>query len=136
MTRDEVFFIVRMNCEELQELLLTVLTPEENVKEILKDIVDRSIAPINYDYQKSETELIAEQVDAFCDIDYYNENAAAKVGQNVDAIFDLVHQANMMKRFEDGTFHRNESGKVIKPTTWKEPDVIKEVERWQKEGSW
>lgn len=132
MTRDEVLFVVRMNCEELQELLLTVCTPEENVKHLLTHIVNTSNSPIGYCYDKTDVELMAEQVDAFVDIDYYNGNAAAKVGFNVDQVFDVVHTANMNKRFEDGTFHRNSLGKVVKPPNWSEADVVAIVEEWLK----
>ena len=136
MTRDEVLFLVKMVSEELQELLLTVTNEGENVKELLSDIVCKSNSPTYNNLGKSDLELMAEQVDAFVDIDYYNCNAAAKVGFNVDDVFDLVHQANMSKKFEDGTFHKNQEGKVIKPPNWTEPDVKAVVSRWMGQGTW
>jgi len=136
MTRDEVLFLVKMVTEELQELLLTVTDEKENVKELLADIVCKSNSPTYTSEGKSDLELMAEQVDAFVDIDYYNCNAAAKVGFNVDDVFDLVHQANMSKKFEDGTFHKNQEGKVIKPPNWTEPDVKAVVSKWMEQGTW
>jgi len=136
MTRDEVLFLVKMVTEELQELLLTVTDEKENVKELLADIVCKSNSPTYNNLGKNDLELMAEQVDAFVDIDYYNCNAAAKVGFNVDDVFDLVHEANMSKKFEDGTFHKNQEGKVIKPPNWTEPDVKAVVSKWMEQGTW
>ena len=132
MTREEVAFVVKMNCEELMELLLTV---DDDPKEALKAIVEKANLP-GRPRPQTDTEIIAEQVDAFVDIDYYNCNASCKAGFNPDAIFDVVHQANMSKKFEDGTFHKNEIGKVIKPPTWKEPNITGIVEGWVTNGSW
>lgn len=129
MNRTEVSFITRMILEELQELLLTVANPEENTKDMLIELVNLSRLPTNK-VLESDIDIIAEQVDAFVDIDYYSNNAASKVGMNTDAVFDLVHEANMSKLFPDGTFHKDESGKIIKPPNWKEPDVKLLVESW------
>lgn len=136
MTRDEVLFLVKMNVEELQELLLTVTNKDENVKQLLVDIVNKSNMPTYNNEGKSDLELMAEQVDAFVDIDYYNCNAAAKVGFNVDDVHNVVHTANMDKRFEDGKFHKNTEGKIIKPSNWKEPDVQAVVSKWEETGTW
>jgi len=136
MSRDEVLFLVKMVSEELQELLLTVTDKNENVKELLMDIVAKSNSPTYTNEGKDDLELMAEQVDAFVDIDYYNCNAAAKVGFNVDDVFNLVHQANMNKKFDDGTFHKNNEGKVIKPPNWVEPDVKAVVSKWIEHGTW
>jgi len=136
MTRDEVLFLVKMVSEELQELLVTVTNKDEDVNILLRNIVSNSNPP-NYNNEgKDDLELMAEQVDAFVDIDYYNCNAAAKVGFNVDDVFDLVHQANMSKKFEDGIFHKNSEGKVIKPPGWTEPDVKVVVSKWIENGTW
>lgn len=137
MTRQEVAFIVRMNCEELMELISTVIGVNEDPKLFLSTMVEAGRLPPKVDYsQKTPQEVMADQVDAFADIDYYNCNAAAKVGFNVDKIFDLVHQANMNKKFEDGTFHKDTAGKVIKPPGWIEPHIASEVEKWTQNGTW
>lgn len=136
MTRDEVLFLVKMNCEELQELLLTITNKDEDVKQLLVDIVNRSNMPTYNNEGKSESDIIAEQVDAFVDIDYYNCNAAAKVGFNVDDVHNVVHEANMAKRSDNGKFLKNNEGKIIKPANWKEPDVKAVVSKWQTNGTW
>jgi predicted HAD superfamily Cof-like phosphohydrolase len=135
MTRKEVLFVVKMNCEELQELLATVTEEGECTRELLTNIVKHSQLPTVKQLTTDE-DYIKEQVDAFVDIDYYNCNAAAKVGFNVDQIFDVVHEANMAKKFDDMTFHRNESGKVIKPPNWKEPDLDSIINNWVTNGTW
>ncbi len=48
------------------------------------------------------------------------------LGINTDAFqsaFSIVHDANMAKRFPDGTFHRDSIGKIIKPPGWVEADL-------------
>jgi predicted HAD superfamily Cof-like phosphohydrolase len=135
MTRDEVLFLVKMNCEELQELLATITFEGEDTRELLATIVHRSNRP-NVKPMTTDDEIISEQVDAFVDIDYYNCNAAAKAGFNVDDIFNVVHEANMSKKFEDGTFHRNEIGKVIKPPGWVEPELLPIIAKWNSNGTW
>lgn len=147
MTRDEVLFVARMNLEELLELLSTVLTVEsdefgnskviENPKDLLRDLIEKAREPVSScNPIRTNVEIMAEQVDAFVDIDYYNCNAAAKVGFNVDKVFNLVHQANMNKKFSDGTFHKDSSGKIIKPPGWVEPNVAEEVSKWIDYGTW
>ena len=140
MTREEVLFVVKMNVEELMELLITVAPdepfPAEDTRSILLDIVKSARLP-GKGKPKTEEEVIADQVDALVDIDYYNCNAACKAGMNVDDVFDVVHEkGNMSKKFPDGTFHRNEEGKVIKPPDWKEPDVLSVVQGWSLYGTW
>jgi predicted HAD superfamily Cof-like phosphohydrolase len=135
MTREEVFFVVKMNCEELMELLATVNNGISNPKEDLLDIVNNKTKTPEIK-NLTNNEIIAEQVDAFVDIDYYNCNAACKVGMNVDGVFDLVHQANMNKKFEDGTFHKNNEGKIIKPENWKEANLVEIIENWKEFGTW
>lgn len=136
LTRKEVEFIIRMNCEELQELLLTVTEKDENVKDLLMSIVEKSNSPLYTMDGKDDITIMAEQADAFVDIDYYNCNAAAKAGLNTDDIFNVVHEANMNKKFPDGTFYRNEIGKVIKPPGWEEGDVLSIINKWIDKGTW
>ena len=119
------------------ELMVTVLDDSEDVKtHFLQLVQDRALPPPNYSIAgKDEARIIEEQVDALVDIDYYNGNAAAKVAHNMDAVFDVVHNANMAKRFPDGTFHKNQEGKIIKPPGWKEGDVAAVVSAWIKHGT-
>lgn len=135
LTLEEVEFVVKMNCEELQELLQTVLPENANTKDMLMEIVKKSKRPVKKNFV-DEIDIIAEQVDAFVDIDYYNNNAACKAGMNPDDIFQEVHSANMNKRFPDGIFHKNSEGKVIKPPGWQEANLRDVVTRWKEIHTW
>jgi hypothetical protein len=54
---------------------------------------------------------------------------------DLSTLFDIVHDANMAKKFPDGTFHRRpEDGKILKPG--KEGDVVGEIMRQYCFGSW
>lgn len=136
MDREQVIFLTRMCCEEIMEFLCTIKEEGEDVKTLLQSIVDKSNLPTKNQKPDNDIDVIAEQVDFGVDIYYYMLNSFCKHGMNADKIFDLVHDANMNKRFSDGTFHRNEIGKVIKPPDWKEADIKNEIERWVKDGTW
>lgn len=137
MTRQEVEFLVKMNCGELMELLVTVLDNNEDARHVLKTLVDSAEYPSFKAEGQDDLTIMAEQADALVDIDYYNLNGAAKVGFNEDDVFDAVHEANMNKRSkEDGQFHRNQEGKVIKPAGWQEPDIKALVKQWSEKGTW
>jgi hypothetical protein len=133
MTKNEVVFIAGMVISEMVELLQTVCeTPEETIETAHNCVgVDFNL---NYKKPYTDVEIIAEQGDAMVDAWYYMLNAAAKKGINLSNIFDVVHAANMAKRGPDGKFHKREDGKIIKPDTWKEPDIVAEIERQQKVG--
>lgn len=136
MTKEEVKFIIRMVFSEMQELALTVCDySKEGSINFLQECLN-TIDCSNMHKANDKTELIAQQFDAFVDAEYYMKNCAAKKGVNLDKIFDLVHEANMNKRFEDGKFHRREDGKVIKPDGWQEPDIVGEIRRQENDGAW
>jgi len=128
MTRKEVQFLVKMNCEELMELLATVFHKEDDIRAQLASCAALARPPQIREF-KSETDVIANQVDALVDIDYFNGNAASKVGWDMDEVFDVVHEANMKKKHDDASF-RKVDGKVIKPPGWTPPDVEKVVRGW------
>lgn len=139
MTRADVEFLVKMNCGELMELLVTVTAPQEDPCQLLMRLALEAERPaaLTQEVLGDDVAVMAEQVDALVDVAYYNLNGAAKVGFNVDQVFQVVHRANMAKRSpEDGQFHRNTEGKVVKPEGWQEPDVKAVVERWMADGTW
>lgn len=139
MNATQVAFISKMVMSELMELALAthgVYNSENELRGFMQQCFNRAfdetvdrpnsrqipITPIG-------VERIAEQADALVDILYYVENAAVKSGINLEPIFHTVHGANERKRFEDGKYHRNAEGKVIKPLNWYGPDVKGEIER-------
>ena len=56
------------------------------------------------------------------------KDVTSRNGINTDAIFDIVHKANMNKRQLDGTFMLRADGKVMKPNNWVSPEEEKKKE--------
>lgn len=56
--------------------------------------------------------------DSLADINYVSYGASNAFGLNSQLAHDEVHGSNMTKVFPDGTVHKNEFGKVIKPETY------------------
>jgi len=139
MTRGEVEFISKMILDEVMELMATVAPPAE-AKAALKGMIDASkdIAQTVYTPDdKGRVQLVADQADALVDAYYYSQNAAAKKGVNLSALFHVVHAANMAKRDPaTGKFLKRDDGKIIKPPGWQEPDICAEIERQCRDGAW
>ncbi len=130
MTKDEVFFLIKMMLDEIMELGATVASPEE-VKTHMKVVINES-----KDIQQeegTEIELIASQADALVDCYYYSQNAACKKGVNLSKVFDVVHEANMNKQI-NGEFIKREDGKIMKPEGWQPPDIVGEIIRQTHDG--
>jgi len=134
MTKDEVYFLVKMMLDEIMELCATVADPLEAKYNMIKMICDsKDISKIN----GSDSLIIAEQVDSVVDCYYYTLNAMAKKGVNFSKVFNLVHDANMDKRDPiTKKFIRREDGKILKRNGWIAPDVEEEIKKQIKEGSW
>lgn len=135
MTKDEVHFLIKMMIDEMCELYATVAGSEDYKKDMIKIIEEAK--PIDLDYKNmDDVSIIAEQADGLCDIYYYGLNAFVKKGVNISSIFHLVHESNMSKRDpETGVFLKRADGKIIKPASYVECDVEKEIHRQIKEGS-
>jgi len=133
MSKDEVFFLIKMMLDEIMELGATVSEPHEVKLKMIKMITESK------DLEKitgSLHELIGEQGDALVDCYYYSLNAAAKNGINLSKIFEIVHKANMDKRdLTTGTFIKRADGKIIKPPGWCPPNITAEIEKQTTEGS-
>jgi predicted HAD superfamily Cof-like phosphohydrolase len=127
MNKEQVHFITKMIIDEVKELLATVESPEDYNK-FLKDTIDTTKDVVRDPATMSDSEIIAEQHDAFVDIYYYSLNCAAKNGVNLSKIFNIVHESNMAKRDpETGTFLKREDGKVLKPANYIPADVTAEI---------
>jgi predicted HAD superfamily Cof-like phosphohydrolase len=138
MKEEDIKFIVKMVLSELLELISTIITFNGERRQFIYNCLDECDLPKNvFDiHNNNKIPRIAEQSDSAVDIIYYLYNAFCKKGINLSKIFNLVHQANMNKLFPDGTFHKREDGKIIKPEGWKEPDIEKEIINQTKYGSW
>jgi len=58
------------------------------------------------------------------DLHYVISGMCLEYGIPEDKVFKEVHTSNMSKVWDDGTVHYNEDGKVLKPPTYKKPDLM------------
>lgn len=66
---------------------------------------------------------IYEQADAMIDLIYFALGTMVEMGVKPKEIFDIVHNANMTKLWDDGKVHFRESdNKVMKPPNWEDPE--------------
>lgn len=70
-----------------------------------------------------EAEDIVEQADAMIDLIYFALGTLVEMGIKPDELFNVVHNANMSKLWEDGKPHYGTDGKTIKPSTWEDPHL-------------
>ena len=68
-----------------------------------------------------EADEVVEQADAMIDLMYFALGTLVEMGIKPDALFEIVHAANMSKLWADGKPHYNPEGKTIKPSTWQDP---------------
>lgn len=132
MAFGEVMFLITMLCEEAMEMI--VASDEQalvkNPLEVLIECAKNAKSPAPQD-TSNDTAIIAGQADAMVDMMYFCYNAAAKAGMNLDEVFEVVHAANMKKRWWDGTFHKGPNGKIEKPLGWEAPDIEAVVRKWK-----
>ena len=148
MNLDETKWIVKHCISELIELLQVTTSSNDEalgalmdcirITDIKKDYKFRTKEELNNPTPSENITLMAEQYDAFADIEYYMKYWACKTGGvNIDKIFTEVHSANMRKMWSDGLFHHRQSdGKVIKPEEWKEPDIESVIKDQMTNGAW
>lgn len=92
---------------------------EQEVQEAL-DYLDRTDQGLT---SSNNEEAMAEVAAELADLLYVVYGTAEELGIPLDRVFQEVHRANMDKVWDDGTIHRNDYGKVIKPPNHKKPDV-------------
>ncbi|MDR1531782.1 MAG: hypothetical protein LBS62_06305 [Clostridiales bacterium] len=64
---------------------------------------------------------ICGQADAMIDLIYFALGTLVEIGVEPDALFDIVHAANMSKLWKNGQPCYREDGKIIKPPGWADP---------------
>lgn len=74
---------------------------------------------------------LPELVDAWADLKYVIVGSEVQFGIDGNAVFRLVHEANMAKHGPGGG--RDETGKTKKPPGWTPPDIAGELERQRQE---
>lgn len=80
----------------------------------------------------TEAENIYDQADAMIDLIYFALGTLVEMGVQPKNLFDIVHNANINKLWEDGRPHyREEDKKVVKPKNWQNPypKIKEEIDR-------
>lgn len=123
---------------ELRELARTVTDSNAEAHQLVTECLGMDPAKIEHTFP-NEVTLLSAQMDAIVDLEYYSRDISNQHGFNLDLVFDEVHDANMRKKFPDGTFHTEEVApgirKVIKPPGWVGPDVDKVVSDMLENGN-
>lgn len=126
--QDKVIFLTKMIMSELDELICTISNNEDDKNNIM-DHIFNSYLP--------EFENI-DQIDSLVTIYYLSKNLAYSHGINLSKIFHEVHTANLNKRDPVSKKYiiRKSDGKILKPTNWKEPDIVSVIQKQIDFGSW
>jgi predicted HAD superfamily Cof-like phosphohydrolase len=74
---------------------------------------------------------LVEMVDAVTDTLVVTYGAANAIGLFVPPAWDEVQRSNLSKVWPDGTIHKREDGKVIKPDTYSAADLASVVKKQQ-----
>lgn len=69
-----------------------------------------------------EADTIDEQADALTDLLYYLLGTYVEMGIKPDALFCVIHNANMQKLEAKEGIIKDKNGKVLKPLHWNHPD--------------
>ena len=109
--------------EKVKEFHLRFGAPHADIPELLSsDRVEKRSDWMREEIDElNEAKDIYEQADAMIDLIYFALGTLVEMGVKPDELFDIVHEANMSKLFEDGTAHSNQSTKIIKPPNWQDP---------------
>lgn len=100
--------------------------------------VDETLAHLRVDLLREEVEEFAQATadrdivglaDALADIVYVAYGAAVTYGIDLDDVLDEVHRSNMSKMAPDGRPVLRPDGKVLKPPSYRPPDVEGTLER-------
>ena len=72
-----------------------------------------------------EAQSLAGQADAMIDLIYFALGTLVEMGVRPQALFDIVHNANMQKLWPDGQpRYREGDRKVVKPAGWQDPEPL------------
>lgn len=122
--------------EKVKDFHIKFNTPvSENPK-----MLDKERAKKRYSWMLEEinefidSKNITEQADAMIDLIYFALGTLVEMGIKPSKLFEIVHDANMSKLWEDGKPHYAQDGKIIKPKSWQDPyfklkEAIKSMEK-------
>lgn len=70
-------------------------------------------------------EVMVEVASELADLLYVIYGTAEELCIPLEKVFNAIHRANMSKVWDDGTVHRNDFGKVVKPPNFVKADIRK-----------
>lgn len=119
--------------EEVVELLFESSKDEAEFDRFFDYLIDK----MNDIWLRQKTEkvrsnnILMAQSDAFVDILYFANGGMVEASVDPNPLFDIVHEANMAKLWDDGKPRYDPVGKIIKPPHWVAPDeaLEQEIER-------
>lgn len=91
----------------------------EEVSEAIIHLEDTRLNLTSSSMEEAKEELAKELADLL----YVVYGTAEELGIPLQQVFTEVHKSNMSKVWPDGTVKRNDFGKVLKPPTYKKPDL-------------
>lgn len=97
---------------------------EEEFEEVMQALNDMHRYVLGYNSFTAE-EVMVEVAAELADLLYVVYGTAEELGIPLDKVFNAIHQANMAKVWDDGTVHRNDYGKVLKPPNHQKADIRK-----------
>lgn len=104
--------------------------PDDNVLALRRELIKEEA---NEFIKAAFDRDLPAMVDGIADLLYVVFGAAVSLGVDIEQYFDEVHRSNMSKVWEDGTIHRRDDGKILKPPTYSPADIIgllnKEIRR-------
>lgn len=80
-----------------------------------------------FELLEADGDLVA-QADAYLDILYFAVGGMVELGIEPEALWNIVHKANMSKLQPDGSVKRGLDGKIVKPDGWVAPEPLLEAE--------
>ena len=115
-----------------------LVSPEDF--KLAEKLIDEEVGELNVAFHKflrqQSLENAVELLDGAVDSIYVIIWAMNKFGLPFDAAFDEVQRSNMAKLNADGTYTKNENGKVQKPATWTPPNLFDIVAKHRDDAIW
>lgn len=116
------------NSENVKEFMLVMGQTVKASPELVSDeTASLRLALIEEEFIELQIAITEDDLvgvaDALTDLLYVVYGAAHAYGLDIDACFNEVHTSNMTKIQADGTVLKNAAGKVIKPPTYRPPNL-------------
>ena len=96
---------------------------DEDIKKLRIDLIDEEFTELK---EAMGLDSIVDIADALGDLLYVIFGTAISYGINMEPIFNEIQRSNMTK-FPNGKVLRSDTGKILKPDTFEEPELAKEI---------